>query len=153
MESDVTERAIIDGNSFVSGWKCDSVSSIIAQLPTPRPVPDLCHHILNTCRLYKLSPGRTVHCLCWPRTLIKALRDSDCVCLFTRGGPISGLALYQHVCLYHSRSLCIWRRPGRSPSPNSVLVATGLLNKIIYAKLLLPLISTAASKYSQINCN
>ena len=39
---DVTKRAIIDVNSIVSGRNYDILTSIIAQLLTPWPVPDLC---------------------------------------------------------------------------------------------------------------
>ena len=38
---DVTKQEIIDVNSIVSGRNCDILTSIIAQLLTSRPFPDL----------------------------------------------------------------------------------------------------------------
>ena len=45
---DVPKRAIIDGNSIVSGWNYDILTSIIAQLLTSQPFPDLWQQLYKT---------------------------------------------------------------------------------------------------------
>ena len=45
--SDVSKRAIIDGNSVISGRNYVILTSIIAQLLTSRPFPDLCRRGLS----------------------------------------------------------------------------------------------------------
>ena len=45
---DVTKRAIMDGNSFVSGRNYDILTLIVTHLLTSRAVPNLCQTLIHS---------------------------------------------------------------------------------------------------------